>query len=335
MDRSDDFINSALPLLAQGLAPTPIFTVCLLGFEPKEQVLFVSMFNLSKIRPIRYVEYDQYSHPYPDFYVVSTDSLDAVKKFSRIDRSTYGGALFVGNTTGRSELPILRKPIKWAEVLMRLDELPRSKISAQAQALLESGAITKKDLIPAPVLEPTWPTSIQAEPKSNEFAGPATILCQERVSAENALEVDNLNAWYDREKVLTFTTEAAVLIVDADISAQRYMTGKLVDLRYRVDFATSAKQAWKLFTQNRYNAVFTEINLPGLDGYDLCKQIKSRVDRRKSAVIFVTSKGSTFDRVKGSMAGCDAYLTKPVEQERLVEVLNKFLPNWRMKNSAD
>ncbi|MFN7368775.1 MAG: response regulator, partial [Burkholderiales bacterium] len=106
-----------------------------------------------------------------------------------------------------------------------------------------------------------------------------------------------------------------------------------LELSYRVDFAESGEQALELFRINRYNAVFMDVYLPGIDGYEVCKHIKARAERRKTAVIFVTSKHSTFDRVKGAMAGCDAYLTKPLKQARLVEVLDKFIPHWRMNQS--
>jgi twitching motility two-component system response regulator PilG len=40
----------------------------------------------------------------------------------------------------------------------------------------------------------------------------------------------------------------------------------------------------------------------------------------------LTSKGSPFDRIRGAMAGCDAYLTKPVDEDKLLETIVKFLP---------
>lgn len=347
MDQVDTFMNKSLSPLAQDLGSTPIFTVQLLGFNPKERTLFVSMFNLSKIRPIRYVEYDPASHPYADFYIISTESPAAVEQFSKLDRHSYGGAMFVGDAPIRTTLPVIRKPIKWAEVLMRLDELPRPKLPAQIHELLLAGVISENDLVIHHTPEhkiadsavqvttslpsdEAWPQTIPIEPKSLEEAGPNTIIRQEQANAENALELSSLNGWYERDAVTTFTTEAAVLVVDDDIASRRYMAAKFLDLHYRVDFAESGEQALELFRVNRYNAVFLDATLPGIDGFEVCKQMKTRPDRRKTAIIFVTSRHSTFDRVKGAMAGCDAYLTKPLDQERLVEVLDKFLPNWRV-----
>jgi two-component system, cell cycle response regulator len=72
--------------------------------------------------------------------------------------------------------------------------------------------------------------------------------------------------------------------------------------------------------------VFLDVIMPGIDGYQVCKLIKSKRAANKTAVIMLTSKGSPFDRIRGAMAGCDAYLTKPVDEDKLLESIVKFLP---------
>jgi two-component system cell cycle response regulator len=349
MDQTGRSINSPLPALAEDLGNTPLFTVQVLGFSTKERTLFASMFHLSKIRAMRYVEFDKALHPYPDFYIISTDSPAAIEQFSRLDRNRYGGALFIGKHSIRTSFPVLRKPIKWAEVLMRLDELPRPKLCAQIHDLLEAGVINENDLIiqrPAPSVNssatstrlsapdhPGWAETVPIEPKSESDAGPQTLTLQHQANAENNLEMESVNRWYETQSVKTLTTPASILVVDEDVATRRYMAAKFLDLNYRVDFAESGEQALELCRLNRYNAIFMDVYLPGIDGYEVCKHIKARSERRKTAVIFVTSKHSTFDRVKGAMSGCDAYLTKPLTQNRLVEVLDKFIPHWRMNQS--
>jgi twitching motility two-component system response regulator PilG len=66
--------------------------------------------------------------------------------------------------------------------------------------------------------------------------------------------------------------------------------------------------------------------MPGIDGYQVCKLIKSKKVARKSAVVMLTSKSSPFDKIRGAMAGCDAYLTKPVDTDKLLTVISKFVP---------
>ncbi len=62
--------------------------------------------------------------------------------------------------------------------------------------------------------------------------------------------------------------------------------------------------------------------MEGMDGYQVCKALKSN---KSSYVVMLTSKKSPFDRVRGTMSGCDAYVTKPPEDKRLAEEIEKSL----------
>ena len=72
-----------------------------------------------------------------------------------------------------------------------------------------------------------------------------------------------------------------------------------------------------------------DVNMPGIDGYQTCKLIKKRpypAGRRAPKVVMLTSRGGMVDKMRGTLAGCDAYLTKPLQQEDLVRVIgNDFL----------
>lgn len=91
------------------------------------------------------------------------------------------------------------------------------------------------------------------------------------------------------------------------------------------DFAESAEQAFDLLAHKSYNIAFLDVVLPGADGYQVCKTIKKNPKHKETVVIMLTSKSSTFDRVKASLAGCDSFLTKPVQNEQFQEVLGKYL----------
>lgn len=333
---------------------TPIYTVSLLGFSHREHTLFGSVFSLSRSRPLRYLEFDAAAHPHADFYIVDADDAEAMQTFQQIDPQSFGGALFVGSRIAMADVPVVPRPIRWAEVLMRLDELPRPAHSAQLAALVAAGLVeleqvpndevTPEDVVVADashtlphttlttptITAPTLTTPTLTTPSMplDPQPGTATVI---RTRAENDLELSSIANWYDRDEVITFRTDPAVLVIDPDIAARRYMAAKFIDLKYRVDYAESGEQALEMINTHRYNAVFLETALPGADGYDICKSIKGRSDRRRIAVVFVSSKSATFDRVKGAMAGCDAFLAKPIDQEKLVSTLDKFLPNWRLQ----
>lgn len=110
----------------------------------------------------------------------------------------------------------------------------------------------------------------------------------------------------------------AVLVVDSSAIARKFLMQRLETLGYRVQGAESGEQALALIEREAFAIVFLEFLLgpkPGLDGLGLCQAIKQKNDHPRGlvpAVVMVTGRAGSSDRVRGSLAGCDAYLTKPL-----------------------
>jgi two-component system, cell cycle response regulator len=118
-----------------------------------------------------------------------------------------------------------------------------------------------------------------------------------------------------------------VLVVDDNQTVREFMKSKLAPFGFNVDYAETGEQAVGFTGQKHYTCVFLDVIMPGIDGYQVCKLIKSKKSIiGKTAVVMLTSKGSPFDKIRGAMAGCDAYLTKPVNEEKLLETIVKFIP---------
>ena len=66
--------------------------------------------------------------------------------------------------------------------------------------------------------------------------------------------------------------------------------------------------------------------MEGLDGYQTCRAIKHRKydSGRSPIVVMLTSRGGSIDKIRGGLAGCDAYLTKPLNEVELLRVLSKY-----------
>ena len=116
------------------------------------------------------------------------------------------------------------------------------------------------------------------------------------------------------------------LVVDDNATVREFMRSKLAPFRINVDFAASGEEAIGMTGKRQYTCVFLDVIMPGMDGYQVCKLIKQRKNVKKTAVVMLTSKGSPFDRIRGTMAGCDSYLTKPVDEDKLLETIVKYLP---------
>ncbi len=121
-----------------------------------------------------------------------------------------------------------------------------------------------------------------------------------------------------------------VLVVDDNATVRAFMQAKLAPFGFDVDFAETGEEAIGLSGTHEYTCVFLDVVLPGIDGYQVCKLIKSNKQAiKKTAVVMLTSRSSPFDKLRGSLAGCDEYLTKPLDEDRLLEVIAKFLPSGR------
>jgi CheY-like chemotaxis protein len=164
-------------------------------------------------------------------------------------------------------------------------------------------AVRTQSLAPAPI--PPAPT---ASPAPYASMAPAAPMVVAPPPVETKPEAD----W--------------VLVVDDNTTVREFMKSKLAPFNFNVDYAESGEQAVGLTGQRRYTCVFLDVVMPGIDGYQVCKLIKSKKSLGKTAVVMLTSKSSPFDKIRGAMAGCDAYLTKPVDEEKLLETIVRFLP---------
>jgi len=114
-----------------------------------------------------------------------------------------------------------------------------------------------------------------------------------------------------------------ILVVDDSAPARAHLRGLLQGRGFAVSEADSAEAALaKIGPDAPYAAVLMDIMLPGIDGYEACRQIRAQLPNLP--VIMLTSRASPFDRIRGSMAGCNAYLTKPPDPAELYELLGKY-----------
>lgn len=115
------------------------------------------------------------------------------------------------------------------------------------------------------------------------------------------------------------------LVVDDSPTVRKHIELGLASLGLTVHVAETGEEALDLLAINPYDIVFLDVVLPGVDGYEVCKIIKKGKNTKHIPVIMLTGKSSTFDRIKGSLAGCDTYLTKPVEYNVFRSTVSKYL----------
>lgn len=127
--------------------------------------------------------------------------------------------------------------------------------------------------------------------------------------------------------------EVCVLIVDDSYPVRKYMEHKLGELirePLQLSFAASGEEAISKVNNKKYDIIFLDVMMEGVDGYKVCKAIKAS---KKAYIVMLTSKKSPFDKVRGTMSGCDAYVTKPPSDECLVREVKKCI-RFRDRNQA-
>lgn len=116
-----------------------------------------------------------------------------------------------------------------------------------------------------------------------------------------------------------------ILAVDDDAPALSALKQNLAQRGYDVQTALSGEEALELIERESYDLFILDVNMPGVNGLELCKQIRQNPKTQNTPVIFLTAKGMVTDMLEGKDAGSDLYLVKPVLASRIVNMVGIFL----------
>jgi two-component system cell cycle response regulator DivK len=126
-----------------------------------------------------------------------------------------------------------------------------------------------------------------------------------------------------------------VLVVEDDRDGRLLLMQWLVDAGFRVEQAHNGRQALERAFDLLPDAVVTDLNIPGIDGYELTRKLRSDPRSRSIPIIAVTGYGPfTQDLPRADRAGCDAILTKPVDADHLTSMLTMLIREAKGRLSA-
>ena len=114
-----------------------------------------------------------------------------------------------------------------------------------------------------------------------------------------------------------------VLIVEDESNLADALSHILQESKYHVDCANDGKTGLDWALTNMYDAIVLDIMLPGMDGIEVCRTLRSK--GISTPVIILTARSEIRDKVAGLDAGADDYLTKPFDPEELVLRINSCL----------
>jgi CheY-like chemotaxis protein len=300
----------------------PELSVLILGFEVRDEDSFKRYFQPIRPNLRNYSAVASFEKAHCDIMMVNYDNPEAlkVKETILINHPEIPVVAVSRGPLAEPPLHHIRGMLFAARVLTTLDKVVISKVSAASNMEQEVIAIQ-----PSPSAEvATEKTSHNDEQDDNLHAHSKPALPPETVSEDTSLKL--------KEQVSTDKDGYRVLVVDDSLAIQKSLEINLVTLPQigTIDFADSGEIALEKAESVRYDLIFLDVMMPGIDGYETCTRLRKQPDYKKTPIIMVSGKTSPMDEVKGVMAGCTTYLTKPVQQEAFKKLSVRVL-TWLEK----
>lgn len=120
-----------------------------------------------------------------------------------------------------------------------------------------------------------------------------------------------------------FTEERRILLVEDEARIADTLRVGLVENGFTIEVAYDGKSGYELFQSLPFHLVVLDINLPGIDGYELCKLIRAK--NADIPVVMLTALSSLEDKIEGYDAGADDYIIKPFEFRELLMKIRVLL----------
>lgn len=282
------------------------YSVEVIGFTETEQTVLTSVFGLSSRRVPKFLRHSS-ADTLPDIFLADASDPAAIKQLSERNAAGQIPAILVGDSNCGTNWPVLARPIRWMRLFQAFDMAIAAPSSSDTQAKSAEPAVAA---VPSSI-----PVNVQATAQAVNATPEISVAKTAPPAGERS------GAWQARRPQADW-----VLVVDDNLTVREFMKNKLAAFNFNVDYAENGEQAIGFTGQKHYTCIFLDVIMPGIDGYQVCKLIKSNRAAQKTAVVMLTSKDSPFDKIRGSMSGCDAYLTKPVDEEKLLETIVRFLP---------
>ena len=114
----------------------------------------------------------------------------------------------------------------------------------------------------------------------------------------------------------------SILIVDDDEMVRIALRELLKPEGYEIEAVGSGKEALERISEKIYDLLIFDIIMPEMDGFELCRQVRSREDYTDVPVVFLTAKSREEDRAHGIDVGANLFLSKPISPSKLLDIIS-------------
>ena len=155
----------------------------------------------------------------------------------------------------------------------------------------------------------------------------AITLAHETMSVNADKVVEQQRGVLDNNK----SNQATILVVEDNPDMQAFITRQLSGY-YSVLTASNGEEALRALDDNYVNLVVSDVVMPVMDGFELCKTIKSKLDYSHIPVILLTAKTNIQSKIEGLELGADDYVVKPFDAKEVVARVKAVLRRTQGKN---
>jgi DNA-binding NarL/FixJ family response regulator len=121
-----------------------------------------------------------------------------------------------------------------------------------------------------------------------------------------------------------------ILVADDDVGTRLSISDYLELSGYSVVTAENGQEALGLVDEYQPHLIVTDITMPRMDGYELVRRVRQKLEFRLLPVIFLTARTHIQERIRGYQLGCDLYLPKPFDLDELGAVVRNLLERSQM-----
>jgi CheY-like chemotaxis protein len=121
----------------------------------------------------------------------------------------------------------------------------------------------------------------------------------------------------------------SILVVDDSLANMKLLSFVLESQGYEVRTAMDADEALAVLGSFRPHLILLDIQLPGMDGLELARRLKADPSNAGMLIVAVTASAMKGDEEKAMEAGCDGYITKPIDTRTLPKLVASYLDHAR------
>ena len=173
------------------------------------------------------------------------------------------------------------------------------------------------------------PEQTNSSPITEEFFQYFDAITSPPSQQEDEIVVEQVSSYVSFEDEIPAPPQQSggkkVLIADDGAVVRKALSRTLIEAGYRVVEAKDGKSSLDQLRNEKPDMMFLDLIMPGLDGYDVLKEIDRNPDLNKIPVVVLTSRDSLLDKVKGKLSKCDVYLTKPVDSSLLLDTVDQLI----------